>query len=330
MQRFTGMQYLYIDIANAFGLDKEVWEERIKWTSVNEHKLEALIDDAEDRFLFAKAVNALRVSQDMEPSGHMMGLDSTASGLQIMACLIGCHDTARNVNLINTGNREDVYAKVALTMNELCADEITKKEIKTPLMTTFYGSMAQPKRIFGEGTTELAAFYETLNHELKGAMEVLADIQSCWQGNNLFHKFALPDGHVAKIKVMVAVDKKIEVDELDHATFTHRALINEPVAFGISLCANIVHAIDGYIVRQMVRKANAQGFELVTIHDNFLASPNNMNEVRQNYIDIMVSIANSDLLQSILRQVTNNNELTFTKYSDNLGEQIANSEYALS
>ena len=36
MRKFTGMQYLMIDIANSYGLDKKPWEERIAW--VTEHK----------------------------------------------------------------------------------------------------------------------------------------------------------------------------------------------------------------------------------------------------------------------------------------------------
>ena len=31
MMRFTGKQYLQIDIASNYGLDKETWEHRLNW-----------------------------------------------------------------------------------------------------------------------------------------------------------------------------------------------------------------------------------------------------------------------------------------------------------
>lgn len=62
--------------------------------------------------------------------------------------------------------------------------------------------------------------------------------------------------------------------------------------------------IDGYIVREMIRRCNRQGFEILTIHDSFWASPKYMNQVRQNFIDIMVEISKMNLLKTILEQVS--------------------------
>ena len=41
MQTFTGYQYIKIDVANHFGLDKETFEDRIQWVDTH-------IDDLED------------------------------------------------------------------------------------------------------------------------------------------------------------------------------------------------------------------------------------------------------------------------------------------
>lgn len=40
MQLFTGKQYLQIDIANNYGLDKEDWDDRLDWFAQAEGNLE--------------------------------------------------------------------------------------------------------------------------------------------------------------------------------------------------------------------------------------------------------------------------------------------------
>lgn len=334
MQKYTGLDYLKIDIANQYGWDKIEWLDRIAWVNNTEaafpSDLDSKIDEASDPLLYIKAVNALRATNRDEATGFIMGLDATASGLQIMAVMSGCKQTAKNVNLTDTGKREDVYGMVADEMNRLPGITVDRKLIKKPVMTTFYGSKAQPKNLFGEDSPELDAFYHVLEKELPGAMGLMEDMQSCWNPDVLEHQWTLPDGHVVVAKVMHAVDKRIEVDELDGATFTHRAYINAPDDHGISLAANIIHSIDGYIVREMVRKAHYQGFQLVTIHDSFWACPNDMNLVRQNYIDIMCDLAKGDLMESILREVSGDPSLCYTKLSENVYLDIEKSNYALS
>ena len=39
MQKFSGTDYLKIDIASNYGLDKEPWEKRLAWFSLHEHCL---------------------------------------------------------------------------------------------------------------------------------------------------------------------------------------------------------------------------------------------------------------------------------------------------
>lgn len=329
MKYFTGIEYINIAIANYYGMDKFTWQERLDWVGLNAGSLGSFTPVADEPLLYAKALRAREDALNHIPTGFIMGLDATQSGLQIMSCMIGCEITGSNVNLGPNTERKDFYIKMAAAMSNFSNTAIDRAMMKDPVMTTFYGSIAEPKKVFGADTPELAAYYAALGSEAPGAMEVLADIQGCWQSGALYHEWLMPDGHTAHVKVMQEVDKKIEVDALDHATFTHRMEINEGQDVGISLAANIVHSVDGYVVREMVRRAHAQGFQLLTIHDEFWASPNYMNEVRQNYVDILAEVSDMNLLEDILGQIVGH-PITYIKYSDNYSDFVKQSEYALS
>lgn len=327
MQQFTGLEYIKIDIANQLGYDKLNWDERIEkaesYLNTTSHS-----ERVESNPLLYKALIAHDKAIKGKPTGFIMGLDATASGIQIMSCLMGCETSAKSVNLIDTGSRRNVYNIVRNIVSAKSEHHYTLTDIKKPVMTTFYGSKNQPKELFGEGTPDLDIFYKTLNTLLPGAMECMNDMQSCWNPKALVHAWTLPDGHVAYVPVMDNVDKKIEIDELNHATFTHRAYVNKPLPRGLSLAANIVHSIDGFVVREMIRRAHYQHFNMITIHDSFWSSPNYMNKVRQNYLDILMEIADMNLLDSILKSITNSN-IEHVKISNSMSQQMVDAEYAI-
>ena len=79
-QQFTGWEYLCIDLANHYGLDKELFEDRIQWVKTNIVRLEELTQDAEEPYLYYKAVRALRDSMNGIPTNHTVALDSASSG----------------------------------------------------------------------------------------------------------------------------------------------------------------------------------------------------------------------------------------------------------
>lgn len=271
MQTFSGLEYMYIALTNSYGYDKLAWTERISWGKevMKTHTIEAAMVNADEPILFAKYWREITSVRAGNPSRCLVGLDATASGIQLLGVLTGCSKTAEQVNLAPTGVREDVYTKVAMVMNEKYGTNVCRDAAKKPIMTTFYGSVKQPESVFGEATPELAAFYATLQDLMPGAMEAMHEIQSCWQGDALAHSWSMPDGHHVYIPNMVAVDKKVEIDNLANSTFTHRAYFNEAQEKGLSLAANVVHSVDALVVREMIRRANKQGFTLLTIHDSF-------------------------------------------------------------
>ena len=339
MQTFTGLEYLKIDVANAFGLDKQTWEQRIEWYNTIGYM--EVSRNAKEFYMAEKAFAAIRDAKAGIPTGHVMYLDATFSGAQIMACLTGCLTTARNNNLVNTGKREDGYLNAQKVMNSLDGIDVqvSREKMKDPTMKKFYGSKAEPIKVFGEFTKEHAAFEKAMILCFPGAVDYLNDVAECWDSSAYAHTWTLPDKSIVKVKVKKGeydeatgkthgISRKIEVDELG-CSFTHRAFLNEPTDRGTTLQANIVQGIDGWIVDEMHRRADAQGFELLSIFDAFGASPVHMDNVRFNYIDIMCELADMDLLGSILSEITGQ-ELVMKKGIENLSDYIRESEYMLS
>ena len=415
MINYTGWQYLLIDLANHFGKDKDLFEDRIQWATNNLNQLEALADDAENKPLYIKAVMAIRKAQAGKPTGHLVGLDATCSGIQIMSALTGCVAGADSTGMINPNVRADAYTKTTKVMIDLLGSnvDVSRKDAKQCLMTSFYGSKKTPKDIFGEDTPELNAFYAAALVVAPGAWELLQDLLASWQPYALSHQWKMPDGYDARVKVMQKMDARIEVDELDHATFTYEFYENVGSKSGLSNVANMTHSVDAWVLRSMHRRCNYdramveyvdqcieaellsrsmygqpkavdveefmtpkmayyieqynrssladavilphldqatvtclsqehlqamarmvtgmlayQPFELVTVHDEFKAHANNMNHVRWQYREILAEIADSNLLDDLLSQITGTPG-TFNKLSFNLGDQIRKSAYAL-
>lgn len=192
-----------------------------------------------------------------------------------------------------------------------------------------YGSKKQPRDAFGKDTPELHAFYQAMRNLAPGAMKAMQIIQAQWNPGATEHCWTMPDGHRVIAKVIVECDKRIEVDEMHHATFTHRSYINASNPDGLSLAANITHAVDGWIVREMLRRSKKAGFQLATIHDSFWAHPNYMNQVRQQYLDIMMEIARSNMLADILSEIRGHPG-GITKLDPQLSNKMIDAEYALS
>ena len=258
MELFSGWEYLLIEAGNHFGLDKKVYAERIQWARDNLAVLETLAAQADDIPRYRKVVMAIRKAQQGIPTGHLVGFDACCSGMQIMSAITGCMDGARATGLIDQDVRADAYSTVTDAMTTILgsAMSVSRADAKLSVMTSLYGSKAEPKKIFGEDTPELNAFYMAMQKVCPGAWTLLQELLESWQPFALLHEWKLPDGYDARVKVMNDVEARIEVDELDHATFTYQWKENIGSKKGLSNAANVVHSIDAYVLRSLVRRCN--------------------------------------------------------------------------
>lgn len=426
MKTFSAFEWLLIDIGTQWGLDKEVFEVRLAWAKENFDGLENLGNSKEwkEKPLYIKAVMALRKIQQGLPTGHMIGCDSTASGVQIMSALTGCHAGALATGLIDPEVRADLYSAVNESMQEILRNslEIKESDFTTPLavgtkvtraaakqavMCSFYGSKAEPENLFGKDTEELECFYQTMEKVAPGAWELRKDLLEAWQPYALSHEWVMPDGFEAKVKVMQKVLTeggnlpRIEIDELEHHQFGYTYYENKGSKKGLSLVANVIHSVDGYIVRTMHRKCNYdpivvnaayaaicnaigkekskpegkvkyyveqyerssvadvvilpwitadatalsdkhleklkllceqmlqhKPFPIVTIHDQFNCHAGNVDQMRYHYKETLADLADSEILSDIFSQIYGC-KVTYSKLSNNLGDRIRQSAYAI-
>ena len=259
-KKYLPIDYICIDLANCYGLDKLLFEDRIKWVKDNFNYLEDFIEVAENKPQYIKALHALRETMLGNPTGHLIGLDASCSGIQLMSVMTGCIKGADATGLVSQ-KRADAYTDVTTEMNSilklkgLSSIEVKRDDIKRCVMTAGYGSTLVPKEVFGEGDL-LTTFYQAASAVAKGAFELMPALLDSWQKDALSHNWVMPDNFHVNIKVMQTKETRIEVDELDHATFTTYVKINKGSEKGLANVANLTHSVDSYVLRSLVRRAS--------------------------------------------------------------------------
>lgn len=255
MQQFTGAEYLKMDIAGRFGLDKENWDVRLNWFEENKHQLYSLVEKADEQAGFLAGILAYEKAKKGIPTGYTISLDATSSGIQILAALSGCIESAKTCNLVNTGNREDAYSIIYSAMNEALGSVgyAERKAVKNACMTALYASKAEPRKIFGKGSKELAQFYLTMPEKLPGAWALVEDLVNLWQPDAYKHCYTMPDGFDVVLKVVDKVEESVHLMGVEHKIIRN---VYQPKPMEVSLGANITHSCDGLIVREMQRRCS--------------------------------------------------------------------------
>lgn len=260
MQLLTAREYLKVDIANNYGLDKKTWDERISWFDENEANLLNLVDEAEESALFYAGVNAWKDMKAGKPIGYAVALDATSSGLQLLACLTGDRSAAELCNVVNymgeNGKplRRDAYTVIYHKMLDILgeASRIKRSDTKQAVMTAFYGSEAKPKEVFGEGI-RLKTFENVMETVASGPWALNKFLLQCGNPDANRYVWVLPDNFHAVIKVMVP---EVQTVNFLGKPFDITRMVQGTEEKTRMLSANITHSIDGMVVREMLRRCN--------------------------------------------------------------------------
>ena len=223
--------------------------------------------------------------------------------------------------------RADPYSLVSERMLEKVPDSkvfagMSHKQVrsycKDPIMTAMYNSKAEPIKAFGEDTPELEAFYDTLHELFPGAMNVLEALNYRWDNSTLAHTWPTPDGHIAHVNVMEAVEGHLDNEGLD---LPYRYNVNQPSNVKTSLAPNYVHGTgDAFAVRHCAEKAIDYDFS--HIHDDLQSHPNHMGKVRANYLEAFAIVSEGNFLEEFCEQDFNIDNTAFLA-------GLKDSEYAL-
>lgn len=307
MKTFTPFEYLLIDVANQYGLDKKLYEQRIDWAQENLDKLETLVDEAETPNMYWKAVDAVRCAQGGIPTGHLVGFDSAASGIQLLSVCSRCVVGMMNTGVLNDDTRTgapDIYTTATKVMNR---ESYVRKAIKNALMVYFYGSDAQPIATFGEGE-DLQLFFNAAKQVAPEAFDLRSILVGMWNPEAEAHTWVMPDHGVVYKRVWDTEDYRIQ-EPLLGSSFTFRTSVNRPIEKGVSLAADVTHSIDAYLLRELNRRCN---FDRETLR-NALELINAMGDVHVTDRSKIVSLVEVDYLNEDTIQNYSLNQLAILK-----------------
>lgn len=253
-KEYNPMQYLAIDVANQFGLDKLNFENRIDWVKTNIDYLEEYQTKAEEPILYYKAVKALRQAMSGKPINHAVALDAVCSGLSLMSVMMNCRQGCYLTGLIDPDNRIDAYTEITTALNKKLDSDmlIPRKDSKRALMTMLYGSKAVPEEVFG---ADVNTFYKTVAEECTGAYKLLQLLLDSWDSYALNHSWYMPDRHYVYCPVMQTNEKRVTLTDWEYSPVVN---IKENIGLkqGVSNAANVIHSIDGYVLRTLIRRCN--------------------------------------------------------------------------
>lgn len=240
LPNYTAQSWLLIGLANAHGQDKLSFSERRVWA------MQAYCDipaaNAEEPAYALAMIDGLLGNNQVR-----VHLDATASGTQILAAFANCRKSGTHCNLFGEA-RQDAYTNAWKAMGSI--EGISRADAKQAFMTSQFGSRKVPREALGE--QNLPAFYEMYQREFPGVWGVLNYIQGLWQSEVHSHRWTMPDG-------FEVIQWNNGLEEQEVTLFGQQVKVRKQVHTqerrGISLAANVTHSTDGFICREMVKRA---------------------------------------------------------------------------
>lgn len=341
-----GVYWLKVDLANTFGLDKETFDKRVAFINKNIDDMLSNPDEwiakADEPLLFKIALESYQEGVvEGKPIGHIVRLDATTSGPQLMSTIMRDKSAMKHLNVIGDKTRFDFYTLVAKeTYKNSKDDPVWGKDkvdfkairsiVKPAIMTSYYNSKENPKETFGEDSDALSAFYKALDKYSKGALKLQEFINSCVNKQATYNAWHLPDGHYSYCPVEKLVKgKTIELHELGkYIKIKYEYTDNLPNPFDIrSLTPNVIHSIDAWVCRTVISNLSDRGIEVSPIHDSFGVHPNYCDDLRAIYRGCLARLYKEPIIDNIVSEIIGK-ELVVDrpKFNQKVYEEILNNE----
>lgn len=246
----TGLQYLKCEVACKHNkkMEKATWAERLAYMASLDFTNPKTFKDASNPIGLTAAYQAYQLALDNKPIGYQISLDACSSVLQILSLLVSCN---KSFSLCG-GNADhciDAYTHIYHTMG--VGESIGRKAVKNACMTALYGSSSIPFRTF---EAHLGLFYETMAKELPGAWDLNLGLQELW---HMFttsdYSWILPDNFHAYIETNTT--EKASFEFIGTKYVFNKKVSGRP-EFYKGLAPNLIHSVDGFIVREMMRRCS--------------------------------------------------------------------------
>jgi hypothetical protein len=315
-----GLRELKMAVANTMGLDKETYGVRLQKVDelLQSGEVPALLnqiidgtkampseDKVEEPYLFVAMMEALLRAQEGQSVGAICHVDATASCLQIISASLGCVTGMVGSNVIENPalpeQRFDPYQNIYDSVKEYlpASMEVSRRDMKYDATMPFiYGGGAGVRKLFGEYEN---AFYFGTAKCFPAAYSFLSVLKDKWAKRRVYGSFTLPDGVVVHVNRTRNRDTLLR-SRVGTMVLSDREIGSDNGQFVAHLSA-MIHALDGWIVREVARHMHKLGKPFVTIHDSFGALPNDVGQLRYAYKKAMCRLVQEPILQGMIREL---------------------------
>lgn len=248
MQMLSGKEYIMAEVAckHDKSYEKKTWDERIAHFHEIDWFDSKLYKKASDPIGLRAAAIAYDAATTQQPSGYMISLDACSSGLQLLSLLVSCPKSFDLCGGIQD-RCVDSYVEIYEGMN--LSGILTRKQVKSAIMTSFYGSTAMPEYTFGE---HIDLFYDTIADMAPGAWDLNLGLQELWdQVSGSVYEWVMPDNFHACIETK---DKELVPFKFLDTDYSVPVKIDARPDFHKGLGPNLIHSVDGMVVREMFRR----------------------------------------------------------------------------
>lgn len=267
----TGLQYLKCEVACKHDkkMEKATWAERLAHMTTLDFSNPKTFKDASNPIGLTAAYQALQQALDGKPIGYQISLDACSSVLQILALLVSCN---KSFSLCG-GNPDqciDAYTHIYQAMG--VGESIGRKAVKNACMTALYGSSSIPNRTF---EANIGLFYDTMAQELPGAWDLNLGLQELWHMfSRSDYEWVLPDNFHAYIETNTS--EKTSFEFIGTKYVFNKKIAGRP-EFYKGLAPNLIHSVDGLIVREMMRRCSYDPKAIQRVSDLISVGANGTN-----------------------------------------------------
>lgn len=159
----AGLYWLKVSIANAYGYDKERFDDRARWTDQHWPEIENALDDPENHpdvwgdapwCMFSAAWELREAYRTGNPTEYRTGvpvhMDATCSGLQHFSAMLRDPVGGRYVNLqdeLQCGPKQDIYGRVASVALQAIERDLRSDDEAVQAMAAWWLNIGIPRSL---------------------------------------------------------------------------------------------------------------------------------------------------------------------------------------